>query len=78
MGVLLPLTPGALGIVEGAIAGAGHAWALPLERVLSAALVCRAVGVCLAFALGTIFSHVLLGRAFRQVQEPEETSKYRP
>ncbi len=61
MSVLLPVTPGGLGVAEGALAAAGHAWRLPADAVMLAALVRRAVGVSLTFTGGILFSYVLLG-----------------
>ncbi len=61
VGMLLPLTPGGLGISEGAIATAGHVWGLGAEAVMLAALVWRAVGLCVTFAIGIPSGHYLLG-----------------
>lgn len=61
VGMLLPLTPGGLGITEGAVAAAGGAWGMAAETVMLAALVSRAVGVAITFTCGTLFSCLLLG-----------------
>ncbi len=58
--VLLPLTPGSLGVREGIMSVAGHYMGLSAQMVLLAALVQRAVIMVLTFGLGTVFSYVLL------------------
>ncbi|MFP4029305.1 MAG: glycosyltransferase family 9 protein [Candidatus Brocadiia bacterium] len=60
VGLLLPLTPGGLGITEGAVAAAGRAWGMAAETAMLAALVMRAVGVCIVFGFGSLFSYLLL------------------
>ncbi len=61
VGMLLPLTPGGLGISEGAMGAAGHVWGLEADAVMLAALVWRAVGLCSTFAIGVPAGHYLLG-----------------
>lgn len=58
--VLLPLTPGGLGIREGIIASSGHLLGLPPEMAMLAALVQRGVAMIVTFGLGLVFSYLLL------------------
>ncbi len=59
LGLILPLTPGSLGVSEGIISGIGELWGFPLETLLLAALVRRAIAVLFTFALGTVATYLL-------------------
>jgi len=61
VGMLLPLTPGSLGVSEGIISAAGHFWDLPTGTVVMAALVRRAVTVAVTFTLGAVSTYALMG-----------------
>ena len=61
MGVLLPLTPGGLGVAEGTMAAAGHAWGLSADTVMLGTLVRRGVAIFLILTAGIAFSYSLLG-----------------
>jgi len=59
-GLLLPLTPGGLGVSEGAISAAGHLWGLPADTVALAAVLLRAAGVAVVLSAGGLSSWVML------------------
>lgn len=69
-GLLLPLTPGSIGVNEGITVAAGRLLGLPAEGVLLAALVRRGAGMVLIFVAGWLFTHLLLG----EVMAPGRTA----
>ena len=69
LGLLLPLTPGSLGVSEGIISGIGELWGFPLETLLLAALVRRAIAVVFTFSLGTVATYLLTGGLRNPTQE---------
>lgn len=62
LGIFLPLTPGSIGVNEGIIVASARVLGLPANQILLAALLRRAVGMCLFFLLGSAFTHILTGR----------------
>jgi uncharacterized membrane protein YbhN (UPF0104 family) len=61
LAVFVPLTPGGLGVAEGAQAAGGGAWGLPVDSVVLAALVARAAGMVLVFGAGVAANWMLAG-----------------
>ena len=74
-GMLLPLTPGSIGVNEGIIVAAGGLLGIRAGELLLAALVRRAIGLSLFFLLGWAFTHFLLGRFVEPENASDQTGK---